>query len=390
MKRRLALGLGIALLLVATLYVVRAAATNYPLHRFESPADSGLWRGAYHMHTVLSDGRGTLDQLVQAAKSAGATWLVVSDHNKVYPGGPRYQDGVLVIPSCEVSTQAGHLMAIDMARELTEEERTGDPVAAVRALGAVPVASHPLNRKRPYLRLDEEKRLAGMEILSADDMLREGLLAPLTVISAALAYPVSAEHAAVQFVERPAATLAKWDALLRERPLAGMCAIDAHGIPAYSAIMRTMGFYAQVGHAPTGQARQDADELIRALASGRSFCGIDAFGSSAGFHFTAVEKDGSVHAMGEELPLSEGLRLEVELGEGRVPEGAVVTVYCGGTELPLRAEGGAWIAVPMASGACRAEVLAPVPGRLWGSVLRPWILSNPIYLRPGPPTQAGP
>ena len=56
-------------------------------------------RGAYHVHTTASDGRGTLAEVARAAREAGLHFIVVTDHNLRVPDRPEYLDGVLVVPA---------------------------------------------------------------------------------------------------------------------------------------------------------------------------------------------------------------------------------------------------------------------------------------------------
>ena len=81
------------------------------------PAD-GYTRvaGVVHVHTTLSDGGGTVDDVVAAAKAAGLGFVAVTDHNNVdakpYEG---YRDGVLLIAGAELSTTAGHVLGLGIA-----------------------------------------------------------------------------------------------------------------------------------------------------------------------------------------------------------------------------------------------------------------------------------
>src|SRR5204863_8009053 len=82
-----------------------------------APAD-GYVRvlGVVHVHTTLSDGAATPDEVIAAAREAGLQFVVITDHNnldaKKWEG---YHDGLLVIVGTEVSTTAGHLLGLGIA-----------------------------------------------------------------------------------------------------------------------------------------------------------------------------------------------------------------------------------------------------------------------------------
>src|SRR6185503_21261887 len=72
--------------------------------------------GVVHVHTTLSDGGGTPEEVAAAAKRAGLGFVVITDHNnldaKPFEG---YHDGVLVLVGTEVSTTAGHVLGVGTA-----------------------------------------------------------------------------------------------------------------------------------------------------------------------------------------------------------------------------------------------------------------------------------
>ena len=104
-----------------------------------------------HVHTDASpDGRSSLPALAAAAKAAGLHALAVTDHNLCTPV-PAELDGVLLIPGCEISTQAGHITALFLERPLNLDRlgRLPPPEAAVNAIheaGGLAVLAHPYQK----------------------------------------------------------------------------------------------------------------------------------------------------------------------------------------------------------------------------------------------------
>ena len=71
-----------------------------------------------HVHTTLSDGGGTPEEVIAAARAAGLAFVAITDHNnldaKPLEG---YRDGVLVLVGAELSTPAGHVLGLGLDRD---------------------------------------------------------------------------------------------------------------------------------------------------------------------------------------------------------------------------------------------------------------------------------
>lgn len=106
-----------------------------------------------HVHSDVSpDGLSSLEELTAAAKAAGLDALAIADHDSCRPL-PERQNGVLLIPACEVSSQAGHLLGLfleqplDLAALRSGGLPTGEAaVAEVHRCGGVAVLAHPYQR----------------------------------------------------------------------------------------------------------------------------------------------------------------------------------------------------------------------------------------------------
>ena len=69
--------------------------------------------GVVHVHTTLSDGGGTPQEVAAAARAAGLGFVVITDHNNLDAKGfEGYHDGVLVLVGTEISTTAGHVLGL--------------------------------------------------------------------------------------------------------------------------------------------------------------------------------------------------------------------------------------------------------------------------------------
>lgn len=342
--------------------------------------DPGIWPGVFHVHTTTSDGTGSVEDVVRAAKSAGATWVLVADHNRMDERRFRVIDDVLVVFAPEVGVPNGHVTALGVTRALTTpERRASDALATIRRLGGESIAAHPLGRKRPYTRLADPE-LIGLEVLSADAEFRDVVTQPHRFVPAMIAYLVNPMYGVRRLVRRPDATLATWDGLLATRRMAAFCAVDAHGTPAYDVLMRLLQMHVIVGAPRTGDAAADGQALVAALEGGRSYCGIEAFGPAGGFRFTATTTSGTTQ-MGGDVPLASSPVMRVDLLYSTWPGTVRPAMVCQGTSVPLEESpvtgGRRFEYRPASPAACRVEVEV---GDSAGAAM-PWIVSNPIYVK---------
>ena len=118
-----------------------------PAHQsLTATPDSRTVRGAIHVHTRRSDGTGSPEDVARAAARAGLDFVALTDHGDAtrFIDPPRYIDRVLVLDGVEISTSAGHYIALGMPRapyRLAGQAR--DVVEDVHRLGGFGIAAHP-------------------------------------------------------------------------------------------------------------------------------------------------------------------------------------------------------------------------------------------------------
>lgn len=116
-----------------------------------------------HIHSAASsDGRMTLREIAERCKAAGLNGCAVCDHDRVLTE-PLAEEGFLMIPAVEVSTQVGHLLGLFV----TEEIGTRDfhaAAARIHAQGGLAVLAHPFEH-----RADEARLAALLPLLSELD-----------------------------------------------------------------------------------------------------------------------------------------------------------------------------------------------------------------------------
>jgi hypothetical protein len=366
--------------LLVLVFVARAALFRPLAVVGEAPRD-GFTRlaGVVHVHTTLSDGGGTPEEVIAAAKAAGLGFVVVTDHNNLdAKPAEGMHDGVLVLVGTEISTTAGHVLGLGIPDPVYRfSGDAADALDDVRDLGGAAFAAHPLSDRDDFRWTAWELPGPwGIELLNGDSQWRAAGWGRLS--KTAVLYGANHRYALLGSLTPPAATLARWDALLSQRDVPGIAGADAHSrvlvrkqtavrFPSYESLFALMQNHVLLASPLRGDAAIDGRAVVDALARGRAYVGLDALAPAGGFFFEA-EGGGRRFAMGETVPPTPAPALRAG---GALPRGARLRLLRNGTQV-AEAEGrlDATAALP---GAYRVEVR--VPG--WDV---PWVLSNPIYV----------
>jgi hypothetical protein len=118
--------------------------------------------------------------------------------------------------------------------------------------------------------------------------------------------------------------------------------------------------------------RLEEPAIRTALKAGHAYVSHDWMGDATGFRFEAIDKGGQTLAsMGDEFGRSEGLKLA-----GRLPLPAVIRLLHRGKEIAVSRAKTNFEFDVKESGAYRLEAWLELDGEL-----RPWIFSNPIYVK---------
>jgi hypothetical protein len=384
----------------------------------DRPGPLREYRANLHVHSLLShDSRGTLDEIVAAARRAGTHVLLFTEHpaehyDYIADGHQGTKDGVLLIPGAE--TQG--LLAFPRQSLKQAAPRSPQELAdLVRGTGGLAFLSHLEERMDWQL-----AGLAGAEIYNthADFKDEKRMLAamrnPLWLLSAAPLFRKYPQEAFSALQHHRADYLRRWDELCAIAPHTGVSANDAHqnvGLTVRLAdgdkarIEDGSGErllevpLAELGDAVTAapdakpgavlfQIRLDpyecslrhvgthllAPELSQAavweaLAQGRAFVAFDWMADATGFDFAAVTTGGR-HEMGSRVALADDLRLA-----GRSPLAAHWKLVRSG-KLISESTSDTFELRVTEPGIYRVELWLPIAGEE-----RPWVLTNPVYVR---------
>jgi hypothetical protein len=356
-------------------------------------------RGSLHVHTLRSDGTGSVEDVAAAAGRAGLQFVVLMDHGDGTrePDAPVYRSGVLVIDAVEISTTGGHYAALGLGRapyRLAGEPR--DVVDDVARLGGFGIVAHPDSPKDDLRWRDWTLPFDAIEWLNADSEWRnEGSVG---VARALATYWWRGPETVAAGFDRPDTPFAEWDTVSQYRRVIGVAGHDAHArmgprgnwepgerdlslkLPGFETAFRTFAERVHLAAPLTGNAGRDSASILDAIRAGHLYTVIDALASPAAFRFEARSGTRIARA-GDDLPVGDAALLEADVA--RVP----------GVSLVLRRNGR--VVAASDSGELRYEHAASNATAVYrveaklpdapGTPPVPWIVGNPIFVGPALP-----
>ena len=379
-----------------------------------SAAGGGCLRGALHVHTcTYSDGAGTIEEVMEAAKAAGVDFVLLTDHNTMRPKADglekRYagQTPFLIVGD-EITVKGGaFLLALDLPGDF-EFAPGQDPQVAIDAIlaaGGLPLVSLPDDMKHPWDAWDATG-CEGLEALNLSTVAREHI----NLLSLAWLLPLwklKGELAVLRAIcTRPDASLASWDRLLAQgKKQIGLGALDAHAlmkigkkkhpIPSYENSFRAVTTHALLPQPLLpilgGEGRRGEILAVhQALRAGHCYFAYDCLGeialdfsatlspspnpASQDWHPEGTRGAGGRRAiMGDDAP-----RGSMLIATG--PETALLRLYRAGEGIVAAGKGSlSYVANKPGAYRIEAYLVGAQRGPLFVGA-RPWAFTNPIYV----------
>lgn len=344
---------------------------------------------AAHVHSLHSDGTGSVAEIAEAAAAAGVDVVLLTDHDTLsarYQGEERWHGQVLVCVGEEVTARPGHhYLAFGIDSPIDHRGRgsaqVADEVARAGGLGflAHPFSSgSPLTARIPAAGWSDPipASATGLELWSLVTDTAERIASRRDLLRYLLA-----PRAARQLDHPRPEALAVWDRETATRRLVAIGGLDAHQfglrvagrvplrLMSYRRSFELLTTHVMLERPATGDAAADRDAVYGALREGRCFIARDDLAPARGFRFWA---DGPEHLeMGGESHSGGGYKLHV-----RLPRNADVRIVRDGVEFARTHRGSSLDAQAPEPGVYRVEATLRDRGRQ-----RSWILSNPVYLR---------
>jgi hypothetical protein len=356
---------------------------------FNSQSDYVDYRGVIHVHTFLGGhSTGTFSELIAAAKANQLDFVIMTEHPQAEFDTATMTlngtfSGVLFINGNEVVTANGdRLLLIPGSNDArnASSQSSAEVVGKQKSSGGLAIAAYPTESTNW-----KTTPVDGLEVYNLFVNARQASKLVL-FFDGLWSYHSYANLMFANFFARPDDSLKLWDELLSagNRRLVATAGNDAHsniGLSINDATGKQLvglkldpyerSFHTVRTHVLIPKDKPFSREsVLEALAKGHSYISFDLFGDPKGFVFTAANT-GKIS--GDEIPFQNGIQLTV-----KAPMSTRIALFRNGTlsDDKVGAEAAFSVSGP---GAYRVECYLntlPEPAKD-----KPWIISNPIYLR---------
>ena len=325
------------------------------------------YKGVVHVHSFLGGhSSGTFSEIISAAQANQLHFVIMTEHTE-----KDFDTAAMTLSGVH-----GGVLFIN-GKETNAP--TGDRLLVLP--GEVSIAAYPEEFKSL-----ETPGLEGVEIYNVFTNAKQinPVVAFFDVVWSQRRYPYLIF---ALYLKRPDENLKRWDQALARSRLTATAGNDAHaniGVSLKDSSGKTLlgiqldpyatSFRLVRLHVLIEQDRPlDATNLLEAVKAGHCFVGFDFLGDSAGFSFEA-ENSGERKVQGDEISLKNETRLRVQ-----TPVSSRIVLFKDGAVFVDESEISAKELAISERGVYRVEVYLPQLGNLVAQ--KPWIISNPIYVR---------
>ena len=343
--------------------------------------------GNVHIHTRYSDGAGTVAEIARHAGSANLDFMIINDHDymakTLHLEHEGYHDGVLVLMGLELGKRFHHYLAFGL-KEMVHGKDLGPQsvIDCINQKGGFGFLAHPFEKGMPF----HEKSIAytwndlsvtdysGICIWNFSSRWKERIKTPLHGLFFLLFKTRTLKGPSRQ-------TLLFWDRACNDRRVVAIGGSDAHGALfrwgpfcltplSYRDGLRSINIHILLDQTLSKHADEAREQVYGAMREGRLYVAHDLLTPSNGFSFYYALEGGPAMEMGEERSFQPGIFFveSPQNGHIRLLRNGVSVGGKIGRRFSLAVE---------RPGVYRVEVSRRAP--FFG--YRPWIFSNPIYLR---------
>ncbi len=355
---------------VAIAAALGCAGCAAPLPSTELPATREV--GPAREFPELRDYRGIVDcrirpldqeAVADLAKNAQIDFIVLGDRAR--PGDtdygvPGFSSEILFIPGASFDVGGGEIVGVNLKTPIAAAKSPTDLIAAIHEQNGLAIAAEPSRFKSP----DDYALADAIEIYNQRSAWEAQN--PRSLYWRALL--MSTDRFLLGLDEIGARNLAMYDTMAkgaRVTLLAGMGSADNLAVfgSHVATFQQLFLFFTTHVLAP----ERNTDPIVEGLKRGHVYVSFDLLGYVGDFAFYA-EKEGTKVMMGDEVPFARGLAVKAELP---APAERIVLLRDGAE-------------VTSAENASALEFAAESPGTYRVVAYRkdrPWILSNPVYVR---------
>ncbi len=343
--------------------------------------------GSVHVHSNYSDGAAAPKEIAEIAGRRGLDFVILNDHDymakELHLEHEGFYGNLLLLVGLEIGGRYHHYLAFNL-KKMVRGKGLGpqEVIDEVNAHGGFGFLAHPFEKGMPF----HENSVAytwndlsvtgytGICIWNFTSRWKERVKSPVHGI-----YCMAFKKYTLKPPSRE--TLAFWDARCRERKVVAIGGSDAHGskfqwgpislVPiSYEYALTAITIHILLKSPLSSDLGIARSQIYGAMQTGSLFIAHDAIAPGEGFRFSFLGNSGVCADMGDELEFEPGL-LKVS-----VPSRGLIKVMKNGAEY-ARELGTELQVEAKEPGVYRVEVSKKTPFFGW----RPWIFSNPIFLR---------
>ena len=344
------------------------------------------YRGNIHIHSNLSDGGKSIDDIVQYSKRAGLDFICINDHdfmiNRIPIEKEGFYDGLLLLIGLEIGKRFHHYLAFDIKDIIKSDGLSPqDIINRVNEQGGFGFLAHPFEKGMPLFEHSiaytwndlSVTGYSGICIWNFMSRWKERVKDPFRGLLVLMFKK--------EMLKGPSReTLMFWDSMCMKRRIVAVGGSDAHGTLysvgpikfrpfTYRFLLNSINIHVLLKEKLSKDFHQAKEQIYYAMREGNLFISNDSISHSDGFNFYYETVKGKRVIMGEASKFEKGL-LTVN-----IPSYGLLRIIRNGA-LWDTFSGSRYKKFLHQKGIYRIEVFKRVP--LFG--IRPWIFSNPIYL----------
>jgi hypothetical protein len=371
---------------------LRTAIANLSTQRVKpeiSGDDYVDYKGVIHVHTSLGGhSNGTFAELIAGAKANQLDFVIMTEHPQAEFDTSAMtlsglHNGILFINGNEVATASGdRLLLIPGSANAASmnSQSTQQIIDQQNAAGGVAFVAYPTESQNW-----QSTTPSGVEVYNLFTNTKEANRLGL-FLDGLWSYRSYADLMFANFFSRPDENLKRWDQTVNNsnRRLVAIAGNDAHANIGVSLNDESGNQLMGIKLDPYERSflivrthvliRKDKglsrESLLEALSQGHCYISFDLFSDAGGFNFSVMHSD---KTMGDEVALNTQPRLVVQS-----PLPARVVLFRNGTAVDQKL-GSEMEFSPDVAGAYRVEAyLDSLPAPAQG---KPWVISNPIYIK---------
>jgi hypothetical protein len=300
----------------------------------ENPAGYYDYKGIINVHSDRSTGSEPPQQIISAASSVGADFVVFTDNNQFESARPisNYYDNTLVMFENEYSFLDSRILTLTTNSDLNFTSGSESSVKLTDLLSqnstdnpnSLLILSHPFNRDLTWTG-PFPTGFDGLEVINPKAISqRSWQKSKLNIIWTLFAYPFNSRVSFLRMIVEPRDELALLDTISQQRRVLAFAGADATAraipfsnflvkFPSYQKSLAIASNHVLLTSELTGNFQKDRQKLVTAMKAGNFFISLDLLGDPKGFVSYLENQKGEKYLMGTSLKFQKKLSLKAKL-----------------------------------------------------------------------------